>query len=61
MLCRLSYSAIRAGHTVRFTHAECFTRVYTKATVKCAAGGGQTAEPDHSPSTDERDLPAQPS
>ena len=31
-----------------------------KAEVKCAEGGGQKTEPDHSPNTDERDLLAQP-
>ena len=41
--------------------SKCEGRPLTKAKVKCADGGGQTAEPDHSPSTDERDLPAQPS
>ena len=29
--------------------------------VKCADGGGQTTEPGHSPSTDDRDSPAEPS
>ena len=35
-----------------------FRTTKTKAKVKCVAGGGQTTEPGHSPSTDERDLPA---
>ena len=38
-----------------------YPELTSEGKVKCADGGGQTAEPDHSPSTDERDLPAQPS